>query len=165
MKQRSYATNADIQHALQDTLENLVKIMDIYCDLYDAAPDGEYNVSFEWDDSILVDSESELSKRLTLLQNGIASKLETRMWYFGETEAQARAALQVVSRESMETARQNAQAQQMMNAVSGENETTGQQVKASGDTTASKKSAAKQANSLENPTKDSSKTITISDAE
>jgi hypothetical protein len=93
LKQRSFATNADIQTALQDALSDVVYVMDVYCTLYEVTPPGEYEVSFEWDDSILVDSESELSKRITLMQNGLASKLETRMWYFGETENQARAAM------------------------------------------------------------------------
>ena len=57
------------------------------------APDGDYDVSIEWDDSIEVDRESEMSKRLTLVQNGLSSKVEFRMWYYGETEEQAIQAL------------------------------------------------------------------------
>ena len=54
LKQRSYATNADIQQALQDALEDVVYSMDVYCDLYQVTPDGEYEISFEWDDSIII---------------------------------------------------------------------------------------------------------------
>ena len=111
LKQRSYATNSDIQMALQDTLEDAVYVMDVYCTLYNVTPPGEYEVSFEWDDSIIVDSESELSKRITLMQNGLASKLETRMWYFGETENQARQALQQIDEESRQAMEQNIQAE------------------------------------------------------
>ena len=101
LKQRSYQTNADIQQALEDTLKDVVYIMDVYCDLYEITPDGEYDVNFEWDDSIITDVDQELGKRITLLQNGLTSKLEIRQWYFGETERQAQQALLAISDESM----------------------------------------------------------------
>ena len=67
--------------------------MDVYTSLYELAPDGVYNVSFEWDDSIQVDKESEMNKRLALVNAGISNKVEFRMWYYGETEQQAIQAL------------------------------------------------------------------------
>ena len=114
LRQRSYSTNADIQSALEDTLKDVVYIMDIYCSLYNVTPQGEYECSFEWDDSILVDIETELSKRLTLMQSGLSSKLETRMWYFNETENQAKAALQKVDDEAKQAIATNMAAQQQM---------------------------------------------------
>ena len=36
------------------------------------------------------------------MTNGLASKVETRMWYFGETEQQAREALQKINNEGQE---------------------------------------------------------------
>lgn len=96
LKQRSYAANAQIQKALENALRDVVYIMDVYATLYSLAPDGEYDVSFEWDDSIEVDKESEMAKRLTLVQNGISSKVEFRMWYYGETEEQAIQALEKI---------------------------------------------------------------------
>ena len=85
--------------------------MNVYCDIYDITPDGEYSVGFEWDDSILVDVEAELGKRITLMQNGLSSKLENRMWYFGETEAQAKEALMKIDKESLQAIQQNMQIQ------------------------------------------------------
>lgn len=107
LKQRSYSVNAEIQKALEDALKDLVYVMDIYCTLYEVTAPGEYDISFEWDDSILVDVETELNKRITLMQNGLASKLETRMWYFGETERQAREALNNVSQENKQSMKEN----------------------------------------------------------
>ena len=78
----------------------LLYAADVYCTLYQITPEGKYEVSFEWDDSILVDVETELNKRITLMQNGITSKLENRMWYFGETEDQARQALAKIQEEN-----------------------------------------------------------------
>lgn len=102
LKQRSYQTNADIQQALEDVLKDVIYVMNVYCDLYQITVPGEYDTSFEWDDSIIVDIDTELNKRLTLLSNGISSKLETRMWYFGETEDQARQALTQIQAEAVE---------------------------------------------------------------
>lgn len=100
LKQRSFQSNADIQSALEGTLKDTVYIMDAYCELYEITPSGEYDVSFTWDDSIIVDADTELAKRITLLQNGLTSKREVRQWYFGETERQAREALQEIEKET-----------------------------------------------------------------
>ena len=155
LKQRSFATNADIQTALQDALTDVVYVMDVYCTLYDVTPPGEYEVSFEWDDSILVDSESELSKRITLMQNGLASKLETRMWYFGETENQARAAMMQIEEEATQAMMQNAQAEIMKGKALGVNGDSEDEdaTKSPADTTSAKVSKGKQADDLDNPIK------------
>lgn len=107
LKQRSYQANADIQKSLEDTLRDVVYVMDVYATLYEVTPDGEYDISFEWDDSIITDVDTELSKRLMLQQNGLASKVETRMWYFGETERQAKEALMKVSQEGQQDMQRN----------------------------------------------------------
>ena len=156
LKQRSFATNADIQQALQSALEDTIYVMDVYSTLYDVTPPGEYEASFEWDDSIIVDSESELSKRITLMQNGLASKLETRMWYFGETENQARAALRQIDEEATQAMVQNVQAEIMKARASGNTPNEGDNqdsTKSPSDTTDDKKSTGKQADSLDNPDK------------
>ena len=158
LKQRSFATNADIQMALQDALSDVVYVMDVYCTLYEVTPPGEYEVSFEWDDSILVDSESELSKRITLMQNGLASKLETRMWYFGETENQARASMMQIEEEATQAMMQNARAEIMKANAMGVNnpdddEDEGDATKSPADKTSAKVSKGKQADDLDNAIK------------
>lgn len=116
-KQRSYATNKDIQQALEDCLRDVAYAMDVYCRLYKMTPPGEYQMSFKWDDSILVDTEVELEKRMSMINAGITSKLETRMWYFGETENQAKAALQKVEDEKKQSMETNIQAQAQLGDV------------------------------------------------
>ena len=115
LKQRSYQANADIQQSLEDTLKDVIYIMNTYCDLYDITPDGDYDVSFEWDDSIIVDVDTELGKRITLQQNGLASKLENRMWYFGETERQAQEALLKIGEENQQAMEENLVMQSNLN--------------------------------------------------
>lgn len=102
LKQRSYQTNADIQQAIEDALRDTIYIMNVYATLYEITPEGEYEVNFEWDDSIMVDINEEINKRITLMQNGLTSKLENRMWYFGETEQQAREALAKINEENQQ---------------------------------------------------------------
>ena len=103
LKQRTYEANADIQTALEKCLQDVIYIMNVYCDLYDLCPKGDYDVSFEWDDSLLTDMDTELTKRLQLREAGIYSKLEMRMWYFGETEEQAKVALAKIEEEAMQS--------------------------------------------------------------
>lgn len=116
LKQRSYQSNADIQQSLEDALKDVIYAMNAYCDLYSITPEGEYDVNFEWDDSIIVDVDAELGKQITLLQNGLTSKKEVRQWYFGETERQAEEALEAIHDESMESMEDNIAMQQSMGA-------------------------------------------------
>ena len=124
LKQRSYAANSDIQQTLEDTLREVIYIMDVYCTLYNIVPEGDYEVSFEWDDSILTDTDEELNKRILLMQNGIASKVELRMWYFGETRSQAEAALEKIGEENREAMEENAKLQALIAQYTYTNETT-----------------------------------------
>lgn len=112
LKQRSFSVNADIQKTLENTLRTVIDIMDIYCTLYNIVPEADYEVSYEWDDSLLVDTAEEMSKRVTLIANGIYSKTEFRMWYFGETEEQAKQALKVIEDENKKAILHNAEIQQ-----------------------------------------------------
>lgn len=107
LKQRSFSTNSEIQKSLENTLRDVIYIMNVYATLYEITPEGDYDVSFEWDDSIINDVETELGKRITLMQNGLTGKVETRMWYFGETERQAQEALQKIQEESVQSMEQN----------------------------------------------------------
>ena len=100
--------------------------MNVYCDLYELTADGEYDVSFEWDDSIIVDVDTELGKRITLMQNGLASKVETRMWYFGETERQAQEALAKVNEESAQAMEQNLVEQDNLSRIMAQNQNQGE---------------------------------------
>lgn len=127
LKQRSYSSNAEIQAALETALRDVVYAMDVYCTLYNIVGDvsikngkidtkklGLYDISFTWDDSILVDVDTELQKRLTLLNNGLTSKREVRMWYFGESKRQAANALKEIQEESQQAIEQNMMASSQM---------------------------------------------------
>jgi len=99
VKQRSYATVADNQKALEKCLRDVLRAMDVYATLYNLAPAGEWAASFEWDDSILTDVDAQLQQRLLLVNSGVMSKAELRQWYLGESEQQAEAAVAKIREE------------------------------------------------------------------
>ena len=89
-KQRSYATVSDIQKSLQDALEDLIYAIDVLCTLYKLAPKGKYEVSFEWDDSIIVDAQKEQAIMMQEASQGFIKKEIYLMKRYGVTEEQAR---------------------------------------------------------------------------
>lgn len=89
-KQRSYAAVCDIQKSLKTSLENLIYAMNVWCDIYNLETSGEYEVSFDFDDSIIADRKSEFEEKQKLVMMGAMQLWEFRMWYFGETEEQAK---------------------------------------------------------------------------
>lgn len=100
VRQRTYSTISENQDALERCLRDVIRAMDKYCDAYNLAPAGEYEVSFEWDDSVLTDANEELQKRMMLYNSGMIGKAEMREWYFGETPAQAKAAVEAIADET-----------------------------------------------------------------
>lgn len=120
LRQRTYATIADNQAALERCLRDVVRAMDKYATIYHLAPEGDYELSFEWDDSILTDRAQEMQERLELMAQGIISKAEMRQWYTGETEPQAKAAIQAIQQEvldqNMDAMMQQMQVQSAMQA-------------------------------------------------
>ena len=89
-KQRSYATVCDIQKALKKSLITLIEAMDIYCDIYSLAPQGEYMTSFDFDDSIICDRNKEFDEKMMLLDKGVLAPWEMRAWYFNESDTAAK---------------------------------------------------------------------------
>ena len=85
-KERSYVHVCDIQNALKTALSDLIYAMDVLATLYSLAPQGEYDISFEFDDSIVADRRVEFTEKMQLVSAGIMQAWEFRMWYFGEDE-------------------------------------------------------------------------------
>lgn len=90
-KQRSYAFVSDIQKALQAAIVDLVAAMDVYATLYKLAPKGEYELKFVWDDSIVVDAETERTRDLNEVRAKLMPKWQYRMKWYGEDKETAKA--------------------------------------------------------------------------
>lgn len=89
LKQRSYATITDTQKALQAALEQLIYAMDYWTTIGKLAPSGNYDVSFEWDDSIIVDTQSEQAIRMQEVAAGLLKPIDYIMWRYGVSEERA----------------------------------------------------------------------------
>lgn len=89
-KQRSYTFVSDTQMALQKALEDLVYAMNFWAVLYGLIPLGnKYQVSFVWDDSIIVDAEAERQTDWQDVAMGVMSLAEYRSKWYGETLEEA----------------------------------------------------------------------------
>ena len=102
LKQRQYLTVQEHQVALEKALEDAVYAMNVLVELYNEelqAPQGEYKTVTEWQDSILTDTDTELAKKLELLDKGILADYEVRSWYTGEDEETAKNVLTEMKQE------------------------------------------------------------------
>lgn len=100
-KQRSYVTVSRMQENLQDALEDLLYAIDTLTTLYKLAPIGTYQASFEWGDSVLMDTEKEQVLQMQEVNAGLRSKLKYIMFRYGLTEEQALEELARIQKEKM----------------------------------------------------------------
>lgn len=100
-KQRSYVTVSRMQENLQDALEDLLYAIDTLTTLYNLAPIGTYQASFEWGDSVLMDTEKEQVLQMQEVNAGLRSKLKYIMFRYGLTEEQALEELARIQKEKM----------------------------------------------------------------
>ena len=70
-KQRTYSTVSDIQKSLEHALIDLVDAVNVWARLYGLGSSEEYEVSFEWDDSLAMDMETEYNLMLREVSAGI----------------------------------------------------------------------------------------------
>lgn len=80
-KQDYYVTVSDIQGSLQTALEDLIYSIDVLMSLYGIKHKVGADVSFDWDDSILVDSEKKQAQALVEKNAGLIDDIE----YFVQT--------------------------------------------------------------------------------
>lgn len=100
-KQKLYSTVSDLQAALEDTLRGLIDALDYWADHIPGAPGkGKLNISFKWDDSIILDRLSEMAQWQQEVSMGLRSKTEYRRHFFGEDEETATRAVQAIQQEA-----------------------------------------------------------------
>lgn len=89
-KHKSYDVVTHMQRAAERAINDLIYSIDVLVTLYKLAPPGAYEVSYKWDDSLIVDAEKERTQDLTDMRAGIMGKVEYRMKWYGETEEEAK---------------------------------------------------------------------------
>lgn len=99
-KQRSYSTVASLQAALEHALNDVVYAMDVWATINHLAPAGKYEVSFGWDDSIVVDTDKEFAQRMQMASAQYIRPELLLSWYFGCSEEEARKMMPVQTDEA-----------------------------------------------------------------
>ena len=127
LKQRSFSANQDIQKELERCLDAVIHIVDKYCDLYKIVPSGDYEVAYTWDDSIIVDKDTERQVDLLDVDKGLLSKVEYRMKWMGETEKQAEEALAKV----LDQQQEELEMQQSVFGIDNQSQSSGNDTEAS----------------------------------
>lgn len=95
-KHRQYVTEDAIQKAFQRTMDDLIYAMNAWCDLAQLAPNGEYEVSYNWGDGILDDPDTrrqDMALDMQQVSAGLMNDWEYRVKWYGEDEATAKAML------------------------------------------------------------------------
>lgn len=88
-RQRSFALIADIQKSLENALTDVVDAMVIwYKVLYNVSKIEDYQVSFDFDDSLVVDNETEQKVFLLEVQAGIRTIESYLKEMYGYTDEQ-----------------------------------------------------------------------------
>lgn len=89
-RQRSYSAVADIEKSMENALRTLVDIMNTYATLYRLAPEGAYETSISFGDSVITDTAAEREQMRRDCIDGACAWWEYRMRFYGETEELAR---------------------------------------------------------------------------
>lgn len=88
-KQRSYATVASMQRALEAALDDLTYAMDVWATVAKLAPAGKYETAYTWDDSVITDTDKEFAQRMQLAQADMLRPEIVLAWYFNCSEEEA----------------------------------------------------------------------------
>jgi A118 family predicted phage portal protein len=101
-RQRTYTTVTDTQKAIRTMIEQLVAAMSVYADLYRLAPRGGYELTFEFDDSVITDKDSQAANDRQSVSMGVMPKYQFLMRNYGLSEEAAKAWIAEVQGEAAE---------------------------------------------------------------
>ena len=88
-KQRSYSTVKDIQKALERALKDLAYAMNVWALIYGLTKNVKYDMSFNWDDSLVIDKDTDL---LSMQQDVVSGLIRPELYImkkYGVTEKEA----------------------------------------------------------------------------
>lgn len=88
-KQRSYSTVVDIQKALKKALIDTIDAMSILRNFYLNKPIIEPETSFDFDDSLIVDTATEQTIKMQEVAVGLIKPEKYLEWRYGVTESEA----------------------------------------------------------------------------
>lgn len=97
---KTYQTIKSNEHMLEEVLENFINTLTEVAALYKIYPmPGDFDIEFDWDDSIVGDKYQDTDWYIKLLQNGLSSKKNAIMKIMKLTDEQAQEMLDEISKE------------------------------------------------------------------
>lgn len=90
-KQRTYATITDTQKALQVALDQLLAAMDTWATIGKLAPKGKYEATYEFDDSIVADHDTQFTQDSQAVSMQVMPKWVFLVRNYGLSEEEAKA--------------------------------------------------------------------------
>jgi A118 family predicted phage portal protein len=88
-KQRTYATVTDTQKSLQTALDDLLYAVDTWITVYGLAPEGTYTATYDFDDSIVTDHDSQFTQDTQMVGMRAMGRVELRMRTYKESREEA----------------------------------------------------------------------------
>lgn len=76
----SYTIVDDMRSNIEKGIEDFLYSANVLANAYNLTPQGDYEVSFDWDYSLLEDSQETFSQLITAQSKGIISEVEIRQW-------------------------------------------------------------------------------------
>lgn len=70
----------DMRSNIEKGIEDFLYSANVLANAYNLTPQGDYDVSFDWDYSLLEDSQETFSQLITAQSKGIISEVEVRQW-------------------------------------------------------------------------------------
>lgn len=70
----------DMRSNVEKGMQDFLYSANVLANAYNLSPQGEYEVSFDWDYSLLEDSQEAFSQLITAQSKGIVSEVEVRQW-------------------------------------------------------------------------------------
>lgn len=89
-KQSYYVTVTDIQKSLKRSLNALLYAMDVYITIYNLAPAGVYTATYQFDDSIISDHDTQFNQDQSTVTMNVMPKYVFAMRNYGLSEADAK---------------------------------------------------------------------------
>ena len=89
-QQRYFSTVTDCQKALETSLNELLYAMDVWVTIGNLAPNGTYDVSYKFDDSVVSDHDTQFAHDIQVTNTNMMPKYVFLMRNYGLSEADAK---------------------------------------------------------------------------
>lgn len=76
----TYTVVDDMRSNVEKAINDFLYAANVLANAYNLSPQGEYELSFDWDYSLLEDSQETFTQLITALSKGIVSEVEVRQW-------------------------------------------------------------------------------------